>query len=74
MACFADFGQKRLASGASRADMSTVSTVEHAPAPRAVDVLPSRVSRRLTRRDGLLPLVLTLELLVGVLFGIVGAS
>jgi hypothetical protein len=35
-------------------------------------VLPVRVSRRVTRRDGLLPLVLLLELLTGVVFGLVG--
>jgi hypothetical protein len=35
-------------------------------------VLPARVSRRVTRRDGVLPLVLLLELLVGVVFGVVG--
>ncbi|MDT7548018.1 MAG: hypothetical protein QOE84_412 [Actinomycetota bacterium] len=43
-------------------------------APRTVDVLPSRVSRRVTRRDGLLPLLLALELAAGVAFGIAGAS
>jgi hypothetical protein len=43
-------------------------------APRAVDVLPGRVSRRVTRRDGLLPLLLAVELAVGVAFGVAGAS
>jgi hypothetical protein len=43
-------------------------------APRTVDVLPFRVSRRVTRRDGLLPLLLALELAAGVAFGIAGAS
>ena len=51
-----------------------MSSIEHTVAPRAVDVLPARVARRLTRRDGLLPLVFTLELLVGILFGIAGAG
>ena len=39
-------------------------------APRTVDVLPARVSRRLTRRDGLLPLVLVAELVAGIAFGL----
>lgn len=43
-------------------------------APRTVDVLPGRVSRRVTRRDGLLPMLLALELAVGVAFGVAGAS
>jgi hypothetical protein len=46
----------------------------YSAAPRTVDVLPSRVSRRVTRRDGLLPLLLALELAAGVAFGIAGAS
>ena len=43
-------------------------------APRSVDVLPSRVARRVTRRDGLLPFVLTLELLTGFVFGLAANS
>ena len=39
----------------------------------SLTVLPDRVSRRVTRRDGVLPLVLLLELLTGVVFGIVGS-
>ncbi|MCU1590433.1 MAG: hypothetical protein JWP11_1689 [Frankiales bacterium] len=49
-----------------------MSSYDYTAAPRAVNVLPSRVSRRITRRDGLLPVVLVLELLVGVAFGIAG--
>jgi hypothetical protein len=51
-----------------------VSSSTHGGAPRAVDVLPSRASRRLTRRDGVLPLVLAMELLAGVAFGVAGSS
>lgn len=47
-----------------------MSSLEYAVAPRSVDVLPKRVARRLTRRDGLLPLVLSLELVVGMAFGL----
>jgi len=39
------------------------------PTSWSLTVLPERVSRRVTRRDGVLPLVLLLELLTGVLFG-----
>lgn len=39
-------------------------------APRTVNVLPSHVARRLTRRDGLLPLVLAAELVAGIAFGL----
>jgi hypothetical protein len=52
----------------------TSSGYGYSAAPRTVDVLPSRVSRRVTRRDGLLPLLLALELAVGVAFGIAGSS
>jgi len=51
-----------------------VSTFEHAVAPRAVDVLPAKATRRVTRRDGLLPLVFVLELLTGVVFGLAANS
>jgi hypothetical protein len=51
-----------------------VSSYEYVSAPRAVTVLPSRVGRRLTRRDGLLPLVLALELVAGVAFGLAASS
>jgi hypothetical protein len=47
-----------------------VSTLEYVAASRTVDVLPTHAMRRLTRRDGLLPLVLALELAVGVGFGV----
>src|SRR3954454_5572038 len=46
----------------------------HGGAPAALDVLPSHAARRLTRRDGLLPLVLAVELLAGVAFGLAGSS
>ena len=48
--------------------------IEQTIAPRAVDVLPSRVARRITRRDGLLPFVLTCELLTGFVFGLAAHS
>jgi hypothetical protein len=51
-----------------------VTSFEYVSAPRAVTVLPSRVGRRLTRRDGVLPLVLALELVAGVAFGLAAAS
>ena len=51
-----------------------MSSVEYTVAPRAVDVLPSRAMRRLTRRDGLLPLVFTLELMTGIAFGLAAHS
>lgn len=48
-----------------------MSGLDYVPsAPRAVSVLPSHARRQLTRRDGLLPLVLALELLAGVVFGL----
>ena len=51
-----------------------MSSLEYAVSPRAVDVLPSKVARRLTRRDGLLPLVFALELLTGLAFGLAAHS
>lgn len=51
-----------------------MSSFEYAVAPRTVDVLPAQAGRRLTRRDAVLPLVLVLELLVGVAFGLAGSS
>lgn len=59
-----------LAVGGEGVEDPHVSSFEYVAAPRAVNVLPSRVGRRITRRDGLLPLVLALELLVGVAFGL----
>jgi hypothetical protein len=47
-----------------------VSSYEYVSAPRAVTVLPKRVGRRITRRDALLPLVLALELVTGIAFGL----
>jgi hypothetical protein len=49
-----------------------MSSLAGSGAPRTLDVLPSHASRRLTRRDGLLPMVLALELLAGVAFGLAG--
>lgn len=49
-----------------------MSSPEYVAAPRAVTVLPTSANRRLTRRDGLLPLVLAFELLTGVAFGLAG--
>lgn len=43
-------------------------------APRTVDVLPSHVGRRLTRRDTLLPLILAAELVAGIAFGLASHS
>lgn len=51
-----------------------MSSPESSAAQRAVDVLPSHVGHRVTRRDGLLPLVLALELAAGVVFGIAAQS
>jgi hypothetical protein len=51
-----------------------VSSIEYAAAPRSVNVLPTRASRKLTRRDGLLPLVLAVELFVGVAFGLASTA
>jgi hypothetical protein len=51
-----------------------VSSLASTIAPRSVDVLPSRVPRRVTRRDGLLPFVLTCELLTGFVFGLAAHS
>ena len=51
-----------------------MSSYEYTSAPRAVNVLPTRASRRLTRRDGLLPFVFALELLAGVAFGLASHS
>jgi hypothetical protein len=51
-----------------------VSSIAYEVAPRAVDVLPARATRRVTRRDGLLPLVFALELLAGVAFGVAAGS
>ena len=51
-----------------------MSSIDYAAAPRAVDVLPRSAARRLTRRDGLLPLVLALELVTGIAFGLAGAA
>jgi hypothetical protein len=56
------------------ADARTVSSLATSAAPSAVTVLPAKASRRVTRRDGLLPLVWTLELLVGVAFGLAAHS
>jgi hypothetical protein len=55
---------------AESVDDPHVSSYEYVSAPRAVNVLPRRVTRRLSRRDGLLPLVLALELAAGVAFGL----
>ncbi|MCW2572136.1 MAG: hypothetical protein JWO88_2194, partial [Frankiales bacterium] len=46
----------------------------YAAAPRAVTVLPSRAPRRLTRRDGLVPAILAVELMAGVAFGVAASS
>ncbi|MDX6198404.1 MAG: hypothetical protein QOJ79_1555 [Actinomycetota bacterium] len=51
-----------------------MSSLEYPVAPRSVDVLPARVTRRLTRRDGLLPLVFAVELLAGIAFGVAAHS
>ncbi len=51
-----------------------MTSLEYASAARAVSVLPNHASRRLTRRDGLLPLVFALELLAGVAFGLASHS
>lgn len=40
----------------------------------AVTVLPRRATRRVTRRDGVLPMVLVLELLTGIAFGVAGTA
>jgi hypothetical protein len=57
-----------------RVEERSVSSFEYAVAPRTVDVLPTRVARRVTSRDGLLPLVLSLELAVGMAFGLAAHS
>ena len=46
----------------------------YAAAPRALNVLPSHAPRRLTRRDGLVPAILALELVAGIAFGLAGSS
>jgi hypothetical protein len=51
-----------------------MSSYDYRVAPRSVDVLPSRSRRRLTRRDGVLPLVLSLELVAGMAFGLAWAD
>ena len=51
-----------------------MSNLEYRVSPRSVDVLPGKVTRRVTRRDGLLPLVFVLELLAGVAFGLAAHS
>ena len=51
-----------------------VSSYSYAAIPRTRNVLPAHAARRLTRRDGLLPLVLALELAAGVVFGLAGQS
>ena len=51
-----------------------MSSIDYVIAPRSVDVLPAHASRRVTRRDGVLPLVLALELLAGVAFGLAAHS
>ena len=51
-----------------------MSSLGYVVAPRSVDVLPSKVARRVTRRDGLLPLVFAVELLAGVAFGLAAHS
>lgn len=51
-----------------------MSSFEYTSAPRTVSVLPASATRRLTRRDGLLPLVLALELLAGIAFGLAAHS
>jgi hypothetical protein len=63
-----------LAMGAQRVEDPHVSSYEYVAAPRSVNVLPTSVARRLTRRDGLLPLILALELVVGVAFGLASHS
>ena len=51
-----------------------MSSYDFRVAPRSVDVLPSRARRRVTRRDGVLPLVLVLELVTGMAFGLAWAG
>ena len=51
-----------------------MSSLGYTVAPRSVDVLPWKVARRVTRRDGLLPLVFALELMLGVVFGLAAHS
>jgi hypothetical protein len=51
-----------------------VRTIDETIAPRAIDVLPARATRRVTRRDGLLPLVFVVELLAGIAFGMAAHS
>ena len=51
-----------------------MSSFTYSAAPRSVDVLPRKARRRVTLRDGLLPLVFSLELLVGIVFGMAAHS
>jgi hypothetical protein len=60
--------------GPRPAEDQAVSASGYAAAPRAVTVLPSRAPRRLTRRDGLVPAILAVELMAGVAFGVAASS
>ena len=68
------FAAQALYTRSRGADTRNVSTLAADAAVRAVDVLPRRASRRMTRRDGLLPVVFVVELLAGVAFGLAAHS